>query len=363
MNPPKDSIPAPATPASPAPGDGAPPQGYASSRKRHRTWLILLLSALTTGTGYWLLVRFVLFNFHEVVAGQVYRCSQPSPAFLEKTIQEKGIKSILKLNKNSEISWANQEAEVAKKHGVELIELPLPTRRLPSRQEILNLADRLEQAPRPLLIHCKAGADRTGVASTMIAMINGQSFDEAVDDQLRVAYLHTGYIGEDIADVLWQYKAERLAKGLTTGGWAEFSRWIREEYYPGFYHAELSGPQVIEMSIAAGRQIQLPITVRNASPATWPNDAAAPIQLGAYFQPEGGEIESRLLLGAIDLPASMQPGQSVRETLTITLPESWPAGNYAITVDVMKRNITWFGDRGSEPLGVKIGLLPSSPTP
>lgn len=327
-----------------------------SSRKRRSTWLILLLSAITTASGYWLLVRFVFFNFHEVVAGQVYRCAQPSPAFLEKTVREKGIRSILKMNKNSEISWAGQEAAIADKLGVQLIELPLPTRRLLSRQELLELIDRLKSAPRPLLIHCKAGADRTGVASTIIAMINGLSFDQAIDEQLRLTYLHTGYLGEDIADVLWQYKSERLAKGLPTAGWKEFSAWANEDYYPGYYHAEISGPVVMELAAGIDRTLVLPVTVTNASPIAWPVEEKIPVQLGAFYQPPGEDISQRVLLGTLDLPAGMKPGDLADLRLRIKIPGDWPAGQRQVLVDVMRKNVAWFSDRGSNALKMTLIL-------
>lgn len=327
-----------------------------SSRKRRATWLIFLLSAITSGTGYWVVVRFVFFNFHEVVPGQVYRCAQPSPAFLEKTVQGKGIRSILKMNKNSEIAWAGQEAAIADKLGVRLIELPLPTRRLLSRQELLDLIDRLENAPRPLLIHCKAGADRTGVASAIIAMISGQSFDQAVDDQLRVAYLHVGYPGEDIADVLWQYKSERLAKGLPTAGWKEFSTWANDDYFPGYYHAEISGPVVMELAAGIDRTLFLPVTVTNASPIAWPVEDKIPMLLGAFYQPPGEDITHRILLGTLDLPAGMKPGDHSDLRLRIKLPSDWPASKRQIVVDVMRPNVVWFSDRGSPALNVTLIL-------
>lgn len=39
--------------------------------------------------------------------------------------------------------------------------------RLPHREDVLKLIELYENAPRPILIHCQGGADRTGEAAAM----------------------------------------------------------------------------------------------------------------------------------------------------------------------------------------------------
>lgn len=42
--------------------------------------------------------------------------------------------------------------------------------RLPHRDDLIQLLDAFKELPRPILVHCKAGADRTGEASAIFAM-------------------------------------------------------------------------------------------------------------------------------------------------------------------------------------------------
>ncbi|MBK8025175.1 MAG: tyrosine-protein phosphatase [Chloroflexi bacterium] len=48
--------------------------------------------------------------------------------------------------------------------------------------------------PKPTLIHCKAGADRTGLAAALFLMSQGTSFDQAAQ-QLSLKYFHFPWLG------------------------------------------------------------------------------------------------------------------------------------------------------------------------
>ena len=50
-------------------------------------------------------------------------------------------------------------------------DLPLSATRRPTRRELLQLIDLLETCSYPLLIHCKSGADRTGLASALYRLV------------------------------------------------------------------------------------------------------------------------------------------------------------------------------------------------
>jgi len=179
---------------------------------------------------WYLGARFVWFNVHEVIPGQVYRSSQPSPAFLAKTVREKNIHCVLKLNSPKESDWSRDESAGAGRAGVKFINVPMGVSRLPRHDELVALIDAIDAAPRPLLVHCKIGADRTGVASSLIVMHDGATFDEAVASQMNWRYLHFGHLGKAVEDIFPTYRSYCAANHLPTGGWAEFVDFARNHY-------------------------------------------------------------------------------------------------------------------------------------
>ncbi|MFC6637883.1 hypothetical protein GV827_06490 [Sulfitobacter sp. JBTF-M27] len=74
-------------------------------------------------------------------------------------------------------------------------------------KEVHALLDEMRKAPKPLLIHCKAGSDRTGIASARyVAGIEGRDEDEA-EWHLSLAYGHISlpWISSAWAmDVTWE---------------------------------------------------------------------------------------------------------------------------------------------------------------
>ena len=60
---------------------------------------------------------------------------------------------------------------------------------LPMRiDELLYLRDLIDHAPKPLLIHCKAGADRTGLAGVMTKLLDNSSSPEEARAQVSILY-------------------------------------------------------------------------------------------------------------------------------------------------------------------------------
>jgi len=129
-------------------------------------------------------------NFHAVESGQVYRSAQLDGADLKKRIQENGIKSVLNLRGESPGSdWYDAELAATRSQGITHLNYRMSAGKplnLEQMQEVLRL---IEQAPKPILIHCKAGADRTGLISAIYLANQGASM-ERVQEALSVRYGH-----------------------------------------------------------------------------------------------------------------------------------------------------------------------------
>lgn len=133
-------------------------------------------------------------NFHEVDPGKMYRSAQLTGEELEHAINSLGIRSIINLRGESPgAEWYDTEAQVARDHGVKMVSIPMSAKRLPLRRDLIKLVDAMESSPRPMLIHCQAGADRTGEASAMYLMdYMGKTREEALE-MLTIKYDHLAF--------------------------------------------------------------------------------------------------------------------------------------------------------------------------
>ena len=129
-------------------------------------------------------------NFHKV-DNEVYRSSQLTPWKLKRLIKKYNIKTIINLRGNHKNYLYQKEKEICKKMDVIYIPFQISSRNLPKDYEIESLINIFKNAKKPLLFHCKAGADRTGMVSTLYHIINGINKKEAIKRELKLRY---GYL-------------------------------------------------------------------------------------------------------------------------------------------------------------------------
>jgi protein tyrosine/serine phosphatase len=129
-------------------------------------------------------------NLHVVEKGKLLRSKQLSANQLRKVIKKAGIKTLINLRGTDTDDWWHEERQVTEELGVEFINIGMSARRLPHKQDLITLLDAYKNAPRPILIHCKGGADRTGEASAIYQMeYMGKSKKKALK-QLTFKYFH-----------------------------------------------------------------------------------------------------------------------------------------------------------------------------
>lgn len=132
-----------------------------------------------------------LGNFHAVVPGEVYRSAQPTPQQLATYTAAYEIKTVINLRGDSTgIGWYDAEKAETARLGIAHIDFRMNSGKLLGRARTEELAEILRTAQKPLLIHCKAGSDRTGLASAIyLAAVKGVDVEEA-EAQLSVRYGH-----------------------------------------------------------------------------------------------------------------------------------------------------------------------------
>ena len=136
-------------------------------------------------------IRMLLDNFHAVESGKIYRSRQIPASRLARYIQKLHIKSIINLRgKNEHTRWWQQEKMVAEKHGVKLYNIPMTARCLSKRRELVRLLYLYHHAPRPILIHCQSGSDRTGEAAALWKLCQQKKSKREALTHLSIKYGH-----------------------------------------------------------------------------------------------------------------------------------------------------------------------------
>ncbi|XDA98083.1 dual specificity protein phosphatase family protein [Sulfitobacter sp. LCG007] len=135
-------------------------------------------------------------NFHEVVPGELYRAAQMDGSDLARWKREYGIASVLNLRgDNSGKDWYEAERGVADRLGIAHLDFGISARKQLDAETVAALLRIMRDAPKPVLIHCQGGADRTGLASALyLAAIKGRGEDES-ESQLSLRYGHFGIPG------------------------------------------------------------------------------------------------------------------------------------------------------------------------
>jgi protein tyrosine phosphatase (PTP) superfamily phosphohydrolase (DUF442 family) len=172
----------------------------------------LLLVALAFGlaVGSFALSIAAHHNFHIVSPGLVYRSAQMDAPALAAVIREDGIKSILNLRGAGDgKGWYTDEINTSRQLGVQHFDYALSASRELTDEEMDQILATISSAPKPILIHCKSGSDRTGLVGALYLYgLEGQPAQSA-DRQLTLFYGHvpqwvwSGTIAMD--NSFWRY--------------------------------------------------------------------------------------------------------------------------------------------------------------
>jgi hypothetical protein len=169
-------------------------------------------------------------NLGIVHGGQVIRAAQPTTG-LPALIHDYHLASILNLRGGSPRDWwYNDEVETAKKRRVAFFDLPLSATKRPSRRDLLRLIDTLDRCDYPLLIHCKAGADRTGLATAVYLMTHCNEPPRQALRAFTIYHSHVPLFGtEHLHEPLDEYASWLDAKQLEHTP-ERFRAWVKNEY-------------------------------------------------------------------------------------------------------------------------------------
>lgn len=165
-------------------------------------------------------------NRHDI-GGGMFRENQPSPERV-KVWADEGIKTVVNLRGPSPKGFYVLEKEACERHGLTLVNYRMYSRDVHSKARILGTKALFDRIEYPAVMHCKSGADRTGIMGVLYRHFRmGDTIEEAVR-QLSFDYLHvrhgkTGMLDFFFEDYL-RYKSEHPEVG--------FEDWVRGPYDP-----------------------------------------------------------------------------------------------------------------------------------
>lgn len=150
---------------------------------------LILSACIVGGFGYQLFSG----NIHTVIAGELYRSGQLTPSKLAGLSKVFGIRSMINLRgENTTEPWYQSELHSAEGLGIQHIDFQMSAKRELTNDAVAKLVAIMKNAPKPLLLHCQGGADRTGLAAAIyLSAIAGQN-EEVAEQQLSASFGHFG---------------------------------------------------------------------------------------------------------------------------------------------------------------------------
>lgn len=296
-------------------------------------------------------------NLHEVVPGEIYRSAQPGPEDLRGLVERHGIATVLAVRPAQEKkAWYRDEQRAVAELDLDHHSVKLHPNKMPSRALLAELVARIDAAERPVLLHCRAGVERTGLAATVALLLEGVPPEIAREQfGLRYGYVD-GFATTDLPRVIDGYQ-----RWLESNGAAHtpdvFRAWVNDGYVASFYKADIALTS-LPAELRAGTRIPLELRVTNASeePIVFSSEKFG-VHVGTRVEsldPErpyaragrGGYVDS-----------IVEPGAALDVRLHLhAVPH---AGRYRVVVDLVDEGVEWFADMGSPELVLELSVLPA----
>ncbi len=172
------------------------------------------------------ILRSVWNNEAEIAPG-VFRANHPSPARLAR-LAERGTRTILNLRGASDAPHYRFERDACAELGLTLVDFEgLSARKAPRRRTLVELLDTMRRIEKPMVMHCKSGADRSSLAAAIhLLAIEGAPLAE-VRKQFSPLFVHFKWTRTGVLDrILDAYEARHAETGIG------FEDWLRTEYSP-----------------------------------------------------------------------------------------------------------------------------------
>ena len=159
------------------------------------------------------------------ISDELVRTNQPWPHQLVRW-KAKGLRTVLNLRGSADGGAQRIERAACSAMGLELIEFRVSSKEAPSRDQIRGARRLFEDMAYPALMHCKSGADRTGLMAVLyLHFRQGRPIGEAIE-QLSLRYLHLKSGRPGVLDAVFATYLKDIEPAGTS-----FLDWVRSPAY------------------------------------------------------------------------------------------------------------------------------------
>jgi protein tyrosine phosphatase (PTP) superfamily phosphohydrolase (DUF442 family) len=354
--------------------------GWLPNARRAAAWVarVLVLACLAV-VGFEVYRIYFAGNWRTLLPGRVYRSAQLSHDEFVKRIREHGIRTVINLRGCcADFDWYLGEARATSELDIAQEDVTFSANRLPPPDELRHLVEVIDRTEYPLIIHCRQGVDRTGLAAAVILLLTTDTSYADARQQLGLRYGHIA-IGPTRAMTQFFDLYERwLAARAMNHSRDAFRQWAVHEYCPGRCQGSLEflepahdfvaagfsprdshsrglKPAATEvpfqLEIAAGEPFALHVRAKNLSPEVWRLLPGTGTGVHVRFMVFDEALTVVQVERAGLFRADVLPGGSVDLTLAVA---PLRKGKYRLVADLLDGQQYAFSQYGMEPLTLDI---------
>lgn len=162
-------------------------------------------------------------NWAVVLPGRLYRSNHPTPARLAAAARRHGLRTLINLRGQRRCGSDALSRDAAARLGLAHVDMAFESRGAPHRDRILRFARLWREVETPALMHCKSGADRTGLAAGLVLLLEGRSAREAMA-QLSWRFGHFNRSRTGVLDAFF------VRYAVEAEGRRPFLDWVEHDY-------------------------------------------------------------------------------------------------------------------------------------
>jgi protein tyrosine phosphatase (PTP) superfamily phosphohydrolase (DUF442 family) len=278
-------------------------------------------------------------NRHAVIPGKVYRCAQPTGGDIRDMVERHGIKTVLNLRGLTPWDpWYQDEAKATHDLDVSQEDVTLSAHALPFPAELRRVIDVFDHTEYPVVIHCKQGADRTGLVSAVVMLLYTDATLPEARRQLWPWYGHWPVARTVAMDRFFDLYEEWLKSQGEEHTRERFRHWALTAYTPGGARSHLAWLAPPPPVLAANTPTGFRVRCENRSSVPWqfkPGNFAGIHVAYSVFDERAKDVWSgRTGLrfetvppgGAIEVPVPVKGLPPGRYTLSVELHDATAAG-------------------------------------